>query len=158
MRTTEYGLLSSKEDLLEATSASEVTSRFGCTHSCQVLCVWWIGLFSLLWVSCLFTWVVGKPRCMTCCLIHSMAEGAFSVHERTFKNDTWCYSLNNCRIYPSYLNNSALDFILRLHKRKCWGCRYTVSGPTWIGPGHNVTCTLLEERVVDWGRGMGRKR
>ena len=22
-------------------------------------------------------------------------------------------------------------------------CRYTLSGPTWIGPGGNVTCTLL---------------
>ena len=24
-------------------------------------------------------------------------------------------------------------------------CRYTVSGSTWIGPGGNVTCTLVEE-------------
>ena len=26
--------------------------------------------------------------------------------------------------------------------------RYTLSSPTWIGPGDNVTCTLLEECVT----------
>ena len=27
-------------------------------------------------------------------------------------------------------------------------CRYTLSGPTWIGPGGNVTCTLLKGSVA----------
>ena len=30
-------------------------------------------------------------------------------------------------------------------------CRYILSVPTQIGPGGIVTCTLIEESVLDWG-------
>ena len=36
----------------------------------------------------------------------------------------------------------------------CW---YTFSGPTWIGPGGSVTCTVLEECVTYRGRSFRRK-
>lgn len=36
-------------------------------------------------------------------------------------------------------------------------CRYTVSGDTWIGPGGNMTCTLLKEVSRVWGRRLRGK-
>lgn len=43
-------------------------------------------------------------------LIHPMAEGTSSVQERTFKDDTRCSSLNNCRIFPYHLTIWSLNF------------------------------------------------
>lgn len=67
----------------------------------MVLLVLMVVVFSYVFIC-----DMRKPRYITCNLIYLIAEGALYVYGRTFKYDTWCFSLNNCHRFASHLTGS----------------------------------------------------
>ena len=54
-----------------------------------------------------------------------------------------------CNTTYWYINIVEIGSVVVCVMRQDETCRYTLSCPTWIGPGGNVTCTLLKEGVAD---------
>ena len=63
---------------------------------------------------------------------------------RTCSYSNMLYNLIFKLLGLCYQDATFIERLLNVFGCMC-PCRYTVSGPTWIGPGGNVTCTLMEE-------------